>query len=308
MIHAGPLPVRVREARPLSPTLRHFVLEHAAGGALPLAPPGAHVLLTLETPTRLRRNAYSLVATGARYEIVVRQVAASRGGSEFLHTAARPGHILAMGLPRNLFPVSPLARRHLLLAAGIGVTPFLSYLRALGPACELHQFCRPADVPAFAALLARWPERTHLHTHRAALDLPGLLAAQDLGTHLYTCGPEPFMADVADIARRLGWPAAKLHRESFGHASGGDPFSVTLARSGQSIAVDADSTLLEALESAGIDAPCLCRGGVCGQCRVALLDGEPEHRDMVLSAEERAAGDCIMTCVSRGRTPLVLDL
>lgn len=308
MIHAGALPVRVREARALSSTLRHFVLEHARGGTLPPAPPGAHVLLTLHTPARIRRNAYSLVATGAHYEIIVRQVTASRGGSEFLHTAAAPGHETTMGLPQNLFPVAPLARRHLLLAGGIGVTPFLSYLQALGNACELHQFCRPEDSEAFTALLAPWRKRAHLHTHRAALDLPALLAGQDLGTHLYVCGPEPFMAHVAETAHRLGWPAAKVHRESFGHVSGGDPFSVTLARSGRGVAVDGESTLLEALEAAGIDAPCLCRGGVCGQCRVAVLAGLPDHRDMVLSAEERAAGDCILTCVSRARTPLVLDL
>ncbi len=307
-MHAATLPVRVREARALSPTLRHIVLEHAEGGALPPAAPGAHVVLTLATPGRPRRNAYSLIAADRHYEIVVRQVAASRGGSAFLHAAAMPGHETTMGLPQNLFPVASLARRHLLLAGGIGVTPFLSYLQALGEACELHQFCRPEDAEAFAALLAPWRAQVRLHTHRAALDLPALLAAQGLATHLYVCGPEPFMALVTDTARRLGWPAAKIHRESFGHASGGTPFSVTLARSGRRLAVDAESSLLEALEAAGVDAPCLCRGGVCGQCRVAVLDGSPEHRDSVLSAEERAAGDCILTCVSRARSPLVLDL
>jgi len=113
-----------------------------------------------------------------------------------------------------------------------------------------------------------------------------------------------------ELAAALGWPKSRRHSESFGGAAeGGAPFVAVLRRSGMEIAVGAETSLLDAIEAAGVDAPCLCRGGACGQCLIEVAEGEPEHRDHFLDEEERASGRFIMTCVSRARSPrLVLEL
>ena len=116
------------------------------------------------------------------------------------------------------------------------------------------------------------------------------------------------MQAVAETACRLGWPENAVHQESFASAAGGRPFTVYLARSGRTIHVNDAQTLLEALEGAGIEAPCLCRGGACGLCLLPVIDGEPDHRDHVLSAQEQSEGRIIATCVSRAKSDhLTLD-
>lgn len=314
---SGPAPIRARvaEIAEVSATLRRFALTPEDGALFPPAGAGAHVVLLLQGRDRVWRNAYSLVTPPGerrRYEIVVRHTADSRGGSAFLHTEVRVGDVLALTPPVNTFPIPKLAHRHLLIAGGVGLTPFLSWLPALrgrGIPFELHQFCRPEDAAGIAGLLGSGRgEAIAVHTGLGAPDLSRELAGRPLGTHLSLCGPAPFMVSVLAQARALGWPEAKLHIESFGAPAHGAAFRVTLARSGRELAVPEDRGLLDVLEDAGLDPPYLCRGGACGQCRIGVLDGVPEHRDHVLTEGERARGDCILACVSRARTPsLVLD-
>jgi ferredoxin-NADP reductase len=301
--------LRIDRIEALSPSLKRFTLAGAAG-ALPSAGAGAHIILHIPTQARIKTTAYSLAGVSpARdaYEIIVRRVPASRGGSAWLHQVAAVGDVLEAEPPQNFFCPPRHAKRHLLISAGIGVTPFLSYAAALAAPFELHHVCKTADAPAFAALLPRGAPIT-LHSGRAAFDLKGLLAAQKLDTHLSVCGPDDFMAAVVQTAAACGWPRAKLHRESFGGVAGGAPFTVTLAKSAITLEVGPEESLLEALERAGLNPPSLCRGGACGACELAVLGGIPEHHDHVLSTETRAAHTAIMTCVSRAKTPeLVLD-
>jgi ferredoxin-NADP reductase len=300
--------LRIAAIEPLSPTIAKFTF--AGDEPLPAAAAGAHVIVEIPGPNRVWKNAYSLAGTpGAttQYDIVVRRVEHSRGGSAWLHAHAQLGDELEVSTPQNLFPIAHTAQAHLLLSAGIGVTPFLSYIQALTTPFELHHCCKPEDELAFSTLLN--PARNiHIHTSRNKLNLTRLLSRQKLNTQLYVCGPEPFMDDVLDVALRAGWPASKIHKESFGGATGGAPFTVRLARSHIELAVGADQTLLEALEAAGLSPPCLCRGGACGECELPVLDGIPDHRDHFLSAAARAGNAAIMTCVSRAKTQtLVLD-
>ena len=137
------------------------------------------------------------------------------------------------------------------------------------------------------------------------------LATAPLGTHLYVCGPAPLMDSVVQRAGQLGWPSERVHTERFSAAAldPGEPFEVVLARTGRQVAVPSGVSLLEALESEGVDVPNMCRQGVCGECRVPVLAGRPVHRDLFLGEDERAAGDSIMCCVSRSTGPLLeLDL
>ncbi|MFG1421559.1 PDR/VanB family oxidoreductase [Roseixanthobacter liquoris] len=317
MIASGPIPVRVHEIEQLSPTLKRFAFEPLHGGPLPTPSAGAHVMVTLRAEGRVMKNAYSLVCppeSRARYEIIVRHVAQSRGGSRFLHQSVSRGDVIEIGVPANLFPLAAKARKHLLIAGGIGITPLLSYvpaLKARGARFELHQLCTADEAPVFEKLLAPHAAGEDIFIHgngRAAFDLAGILARQPLGTHVYTCGPRALMDAVVSSAAALGWPAGKIHRESFGDASGGLPFKAVLAKSGIEVQVADNQTLLEAIEAQGIAAPCLCRGGACGECKLDVLDGEVEHRDDFLSAEEKASQKFIMPCVSRARTAeVVLD-
>ena len=308
-------PSRVVDAEILSPGLKRFVLERDGGAAFPAASPGAHVVVTLHGGERRWKNAYSLVSPpeAPRYEIIVRRTSPSRGGSTFMHERLAPGDAIDVAGPVNLFPIYRRARRHLLISAGVGITPFLSFLPVLrrdGLDFSLHHLGRAEDAAAIEALLAQHAgSDIVLHPARTALDLAAVLAAEGLQTHLYVCGPQSFMDAVMAAARDAGWPDAKLHQEKFGAASGGAPFVATLARSGTRIEVGAEQTLLEAIEAAGIAAPSLCRGGACGQCQVPVLAGVPDHRDHVLDEDARARGDTMMTCVSRslGDT-IVLDL
>jgi ferredoxin-NADP reductase len=304
---------RIADIQSLGPAIKRLVLAPSGAELFPAASAGANILLEIPGPERVWKNAYSLVSAPGernRYEIIVRRVRQSRGGSAWLHDHAVIGQELEIGVPANFFPIAKAAKKHLLLSAGIGITPFLSYLPALQAAkaaFELHHCCRGEEAGVFRDLLPQSAQAV-LHTSRNTLDLVKLLGAQKLHTHLYVCGPEAFMDLVVATALRLGWPRAKIHEESFGGATGGAPFIVKLARSGIAVQVRADETLLEALQNAGVDAPCLCRGGACGVCELPVLEGVPEHHDHFLSEQKRAGNTSIMTCVSRAKTPeLVLD-
>lgn len=315
MILIDPITLRVRAVEPLADTLKRIIFEAADGGLLPSPLPGAHLPIALPASEALLRNAYSLtgpLGDRSRYEIVVRRTERSRGGSAFIHEMLKPGDVIEAVRPHSLFPLQNRARKHLLIAGGIGITPFLSFLPVLEQRrerFEFHLFARGHEIPVFQALLAAHASHNvHVHGARDALSIAELLARQPLGTHVYTCGPVSLMDGVRDTALALGWPKGRIHLESFG-ATGGAPFKVQLARTGIEIAVGEEDSMLQALERAGAPIRSLCRGGACGECLTRVLAGTPEHRDHFLSEAEKAEGTLVMPCVSRALTPtLTLDL
>ncbi|MEJ0051938.1 MAG: PDR/VanB family oxidoreductase [Methylovirgula sp.] len=314
---AAKLHLRVRAAETIAPSLKSFTLEAADESELPATGPGSHLRLALKNGSHGWRNAYSIAAASPdrrEYRIIVRRAAYSRGGSAFLHEAVQPGHLIEAEFPGNLFPMVQIARKHLLVSGGIGITPFLSYLghlKALGTPFELHHFCRAEEVAIFENLLGEYDSsRIFIHPEATQFDLVETLRTQPLGAHLYVCGPAELMDLIIATARAHGWPASKYHSESFGgvHA-GGAPFVAILQRAGVEVRVGEDQTLLEALEAAGLEPSCLCRGGACGECRTEVIEGVPEHRDHYLDANERATNRAIMICVSRAMGDrIVLDL
>jgi len=311
------LKLSVTAIEDIAPSLRHVRLAAADGKPLPPTGTGAHVLLSLPGLDRVHRNAYSLInAPGSRhgYDIIVRRVPVSRGGSAAVHDRLTVGDVLEAQPPGNLFAPVRNAKHHLMIAGGIGITPFLSYLQDMGVrqvGCSLHVCCRESEKEVFNPWL---PENANVKFHWDAeghrLDIAALLARQPVGTHLYVCGPSDLNEAVLQAAKTAGWPENQVHTEHFGGASStGKAFEVVLQKSGLRVSVGEDESLLEALERAGASPLCLCRGGACGVCVTRLLEGEPEHRDHYLSPEEKASGQSIMPCVSRARSPqLVLDL
>ena len=318
MTGAPALAVRVAEAEMVAPRIRRFALVPRDGGELPRFSAGSHVVVAIPAGRRVHRNPYSLIGSSERpdrYEIAVRRADDSRGGSAFLHDAVRPGDELEISQPGNLFPIVWSARRHLLIAGGIGITPFLAYmadLAAMKADFGLHYAVRSRGSAAFLDDLAtRYGGRVHVFADDEGGGIPmaGLMASQPLGTHLYVCGPAGMIEATLAAARAAGWPERNLHSERFVAAAAGRPFSAVLAKSGRTIDVPGDMSLLEALEANGVTVPHSCRGGACGQCETVVLEGAVEHRDFFLSAEARASNTRVMPCVSRSRGPrLVLDL
>jgi ferredoxin-NADP reductase len=223
---------------------------------------------------------------------------------------------LSISHPINLFPLDNRARKHLMIAGGIGITPFLSQIAQLsrqGGRFELHYAARSAALGAYMAdLKAAQGDRVHLYLddQGQVIDLSRVLSMQPIGTHLYVCGPKGMIGWVRATAAAMGWPEAAVHFEEFLAPAPGLPFTVELAVSGRTVSVGTTQSLLEAIEAAGVDAPYLCRGGACGQCETDVLacDGTILHRDLWLSPEDQASGRKIMPCVSRFEgASLVLD-
>lgn len=313
------LAVRVAEVVRVNDLIRRFRFVAQDGGLLPAFSGGAHVVVEMDDHGTRRLNPYSLMSdpedrTG--YEISVRRDDVGRGGSLFLHRHVRPGAELSISHPINLFPLDLRARKHLMIAGGIGITPFLAQIAQLsrqGGRFDLHYAARSPLLCAYGDdLMAAHGDRVHLYfdDQGQVIDLSRVLSMQPVGTHLYVCGPKGMIGWVRATAAAMGWPDAAVHHEEFLAPEPGQVFQVQLAVSGKTVTVGTHQSLLEAIEAAGVDAPYLCRGGACGQCETGVLacDGTILHRDLWLSPEDQAAGDRIMPCVSRfeGAT-LILD-
>ncbi len=314
------LVVTVTAVTQVTPLIKHFILQAADGAPMPAFSGGSHVIVAMKDAARVYRNPYSLLSSPndlSAYEIAVRRADESRGGSVFLHDQVTVGRTLQITHPVNLFQLDKLARKHVLIAGGVGITAIAAQLEDLkmGSAhYELHYCVRGPEHAAFAdRLIKQHGDRVRIYHDSANqwLDIEGLVAAQPLGTHLYVCGPTPMIDRVIASARAAGWANSHIHWEHFTAPPVGAPFEVFLKKSQKTINVLPDQSMLDAIEEAGVDAPYLCRGGVCGECKCQVLevDGTLVHNDHYLSDEEKASGTPIMPCVSRvlGKT-LVLDL
>jgi ferredoxin-NADP reductase len=296
-----------------------LVLRRADGSDLPSWEPGAHIDVVLGD---LERQ-YSLCgdpADRSSWRIAVLREPAGRGGSERLHAEVHAGATVSVRGPRNHFELAPAAG-YLFIAGGIGITPILPMLdaaTAAGADWTLFYGGRTRTSMAFTTdLVARFGDRVHLRPQDESglLDVPAILRHPDPGALVYCCGPAPLLAAVEEHCETNGWPEPHLERfeprtdiEGMGTA-GARPFEVVLARSNRTVTVQADVTILDAVRAAGVTVLYSCTEGTCGTCETDVLEGTPEHRDSVLNAAERAAGDTMMICVSRAATDrLVLDL
>lgn len=299
-----------------------FEFVRADGTPLPGFSAGSHIDVHL--PGGITRQ-YSLCndpAESHRYLIAVLKDPATRGGSKAMHELVHEGDTLSISAPKNHFPLAHEAERSLLLAGGIGITPILCMAERLaiaGAEFELHYCTRSRERMAFHDRIRQsaFSSRAAFHfsdgdeAQKLQLDL--LLGTAQRGTHLYVCGPKGFMNAVLAKARAAGWPEAQLHYEFFAaellKSEDDGSFEVKLASSGRVVRVERDETVVQALADAGIAVQTSCEQGVCGTCLVRVLEGEPDHRDMYLSPEERAANDQFLPCCSRAKSPLLmLDL
>lgn len=286
---------------------------------LPVFTAGAHI--DVLPPGGITRS-YSLVNDQRerhRYVIAIYKDPASRGGSRFIHETIRVGDVLSISPPRDHFSLVESAVHSVLIAGGIGITPILAMVRRLaaqGRAWTLLYAARTRQRAAFleeiGALATAGEVRFHFDDERAGIppELSGLVWGAPAGTHFYCCGPAPMLSAFETACAAV--PPARVHMEYFANNPSDEPrggFEVVLARSGRTIVIPEGSTILDTLLAEGVDVGYSCLEGVCGTCETGVLEGIPDHKDVVLSEQERASNRTIMICCSGSKSErLTLDL
>jgi phthalate 4,5-dioxygenase reductase subunit len=303
---------RVAHAARIATDIHLLELRSAGSTPLPAWTAGSHI--SLRSPNGSVRK-YSLCNDPTerdRYVIAVKRDPAGRGGSVDLIDHVRAGDTVEIGEPHNAFDLAPRAQSFIFIAGGIGITPIMSMMKQLNAdqrRYQLYYLTRSPEHTAFADELAGDEFRGKVVIHHDggdpanSYDLWPLLEKPS-SAHVYCCGPRPLLEAVRDMTGH--WSKSAIHFESFidaGAAAKPDdkPFTVRLARSGDRVEVAPGQSILDAMRARGHEAPSSCESGTCGTCRTTLLEGEADHRDLVLMDDEKDTQ--IMICVSRARTP-----
>ena len=316
------IPVRVKQMRHEADTVVSVEFETLDGSNLPKAAPGAHVDVILRDD--LRRS-YSLTrenTAGPTFTVAIHRDPQSKGGSAFVHERLRVGDKVRISRPKNNFPLDETSENSVLIAGGIGITPILAMVRRLTEErrrWEVFYAARSRTAAAFCEELdtcvqaSNGKGRVNYHfddEQRGSLvDIRSIMESNP-EAHFYCCGPEPMLAAYEAAAREV--PRGQVHVEYFSATEevardGG--FDLVLERSGKTLHVESGKTILDVLIENNVSVPFSCSEGVCGTCETRVIEGRPDHRDMILTDEERAKGDTMMVCCSGSKSPrLVLDL
>ncbi len=287
--------------------------------------PGSHIQIAVRGHnSHVKTNAYSIINEPEQndaYHIAVLKDTEGECGSYFMHNTPRVGDLLYMMPPKNDFPLEKKVKHSLLIAGGIGITPILSMARALhafSSSFEVHYVARTKERMAFKEQIEDLAgDNAQFYISKGEpptkLELASILSEPDEETHAYVCGPKRLIEAVIAIADGKGWPKEQLHFELFGNPSvkqeDDKPIEVTLKKSGTTINVAADQSILDALLEKGVNVGFNCKRGECATCKVPVLEGDIDHRDIVLDTYEKEAGNVMCSCVSRVKgNKLVLDL
>ncbi|MCI0466649.1 MAG: PDR/VanB family oxidoreductase [Beijerinckiaceae bacterium] len=315
------LPVIVAKKTEEAHKMVSFELADPNGADLPAFSAGSHIDVTI--PGGIVRQ-YSLCNSSSerkRYVIGVWNDANSRGGSKALHEKVNAGDILQVGLPRNRFRVPRSTKRAILLARGIGVTPILSiadYLKSQEIPFELHYVYALMSPKSFEGMIkeSNFAENTKYYLeareHNQLLDPAIILSDQPEDTQLFICGVDWWQDPIINTAKQKGFAEERIHVERFTAkvppAVLDKVFDVKIASSGIVYKVPGDKTVTAFLEEKGVKIPTSCEQGMCGTCKVKVLEGEADHRDKRLTPQQKEEG-YFLACVSRAKSPLlVLDL
>ncbi|RDI56012.1 PDR/VanB family oxidoreductase [Nocardia mexicana] len=310
------LAVVVRDRRRVADAIDEFTLTRPGGDPLPEWEAGAHVDLLLGDGIVRQYSLCSDPADATHYRIAVLREEHGRGGSVRAHDTLRIGTEVSIRPPRNHFPLVR-ALEYVLIAGGIGITPVLALAAAAhrsGRPWRLIYTGRDESAMAYTAeLRERYGDAPVIHYSRRGgrLDLAAALADSAPGTAVYACGPHGLIEAAEHACAPLA--AVDVFAERFvardRSASAAGPFEVSLALSGLTLTVPPTRSILAVAEDHGVVAPASCREGTCGTCETGVVSGEIDHRDSILSAEERAEGESMMICVSRcAGSRLVLEL
>ncbi|WP_243450061.1 PDR/VanB family oxidoreductase [Neobacillus terrae] len=314
------LQVRVRNIIEETSTIKRFTLEANDHSMLPYFSGGSHITTFLPYPSGTLERQYSIFNISPEsglFEIAVHLADGSTGGSRFWHQNVQVGDVLSVSYPKNYFPLSFQAKRHVFYAAGIGITPFLSMMAELAEkksSFELHYAAKSKEQCGFYDYISKtYPHQCHFYFSNgdgAKRLLPTQLLNHRIGTHVYFCGPENLIQDFTTAAKSYGYPSFNIHAERFAPPQKKEQqaFQVKIKRSGKQLDIPVNSSLLEVLLQHGINVPFSCRAGGCGTCEVRVVKGQIDHYDSFLTEEEQRSNHMMLSCVSRGKGRLVLDL
>ena len=304
--------VVVSKVEMLSPDVTKYEFRDPEGKDLPEWTAGAHLDIVV-APEFLRQ--YSMSgdpADRSNYQIAVLREDAGRGGSKLMHRIFSEGRRVFVSKPINHFPLVETADRSFLMGGGIGITPMVAMahrLHALGRDFVMHYSVSTRRAAGFLKDLEQvpWSDRVSLHVsdEGTRADFDSLLQGARDGWHVYTCGPDRYMAAVMDAAERQGFGEEQRHLEYFSVPETPEyenhPFTLKLAASGRTFEIPSDKSATDVLAENGIHVDVKCSDGICGVCKCRLVSGEVEHRDFVLSKAQRA--DSIILCQSRAAEP-----
>ncbi|MDN4075063.1 PDR/VanB family oxidoreductase [Fictibacillus terranigra] len=320
MFLAERVPVTVNTIHNETARVKRFELASLDGQPLPPYSGGSHIAVFMKTEKGQVHRHYSLTGytnKKGHYEIAVALNQDSKGGSAYMHHKVKEGDTLHISYPKNHFPLSFKAKRHVFYAAGIGITPFIRMmeeLRERDASFELHYAAKTKESCAFySSLKTTYPEQCCFYFSQedeGERMNKVSLAQHPIGTHVYFCGPGSFITEFTDAAAKLGYPSSNIHVERFTSPkpSVRNAFQVRL-KNGSTVQVAEDQTLLEALLDHGIDAPYSCRAGRCGTCEIKVKKGEVDHCDSFLTEEEKERQETVIACVSRAKSAeLVLEI
>jgi len=298
------------------------VLElRSVDGELPRFSAGSHIDLHLANGLIRSYSLTNAPSETDRYVIGVKKEPLGRGGSRFIHEQLRPGDETTISPPRNNFKLCEQAPSSVLIAGGIGITPLkcmAQHLEELGRPWKLHYAARSRCSAAFASQLAEFAPKVSFYfptefnqtLPAGRIDVHAVVAEAPRDAHLYCCGPEAMLEAFKTAS--AGRSPAQIHVEYFANVQAVDKtgeFEVVLAKSGRTVGVPSGKSILDTLLQLGVDAPFSCMEGVCSSCETRVLSGIPDHRDLILTSEERAANDRMMICCSRAKSrTLVLEL
>lgn len=315
------LAVKVSKKELMAEGIMYLELVDPRGEDLPEFTAGAHI--DIQLPNGLIRP-YSLCgssAVRAAYEIGVLLEPNGRGGSKSVHEDIVLGAKLRISHPKNHFPLA-IAKHSVLFAGGIGITPILSMAQKLSDEAasfEMHYCSRSPSRTAFVKRIQASPFSSKVQFHfddggeEQKLNVSEKLKNTDPASHIYVCGPKGFMDHVIQTAKDLNWPDEQIHFEFFKSepvANDDDgSFEVEYRPTSLVVHVPADVTVAQALIDAGVDIPLSCEQGICGTCVMQVIDGDPDHRDVCLSDEDKNLKKMFTPCCSRSQSSrLVLDL
>ncbi|MEM6723981.1 MAG: PDR/VanB family oxidoreductase, partial [Bacteroidota bacterium] len=315
------LPVEVVAVKTEAKGIKSFTFQSATDQALPKFSAGAHIQVHLPSG---KKRSYSLVNAPfekGHYQIAVKLDPNSSGGSKELHETIEAGMHLEISVPRNNFVLYEHVQKYILIAGGIGITPLLSMahrLTQLDRSFELHICSKSEDEIPFAFELTNWTFAPNVEIHldkqgRSSMELDKVLAKVDQDTLIYVCGPAGFNHWVKQSALEIGWSKEQIKQEVFSREgmelAPVNAFELNLQKSGKSITVSEDQTIIDALQMNNIKVPYSCMQGTCGSCVQAVVSGEIDHRDAFLSEDEKKAGTQMCLCVSRAKGErITLDL
>ncbi|WP_313464162.1 PDR/VanB family oxidoreductase [Pseudomonas nitroreducens] len=323
MLHAEEmLPVKVALVESIGKRVKRFTFVSDNKQELPSFTAGSHILVHMQKGDQRISRAYSLTNSPSErdcYQIVVQLEELSKGGSSFMHSHVSVGTSLTISAPKNLFALAPEASHHILIAGGIGITPFLSQVEKLNSensSFTLHfamrdktehaLLCSELSCSSFAQNCRFYPADQGTY-----LNLSHILESAPAEAHFYVCGPQGLIKSVQDAAMTLGVPNKNIHWEKFTQdQNDSTAFTLVLNRSGHELQIPEGVSILDAIEKANLaKVDCMCREGVCGTCETLIIEGEADHRDQFLTTEEKNEQKSMLICVSRSRgKKLVLDL